>query len=92
MYGTGIQNFIHVMGLVEGHVVSLAKLKPGIHIYILGTGEGTSVLRLVHAFEEFNQLEIPYEIVGWFPAILLNITLTPIRRKKIWAGQLNVLW
>ena len=33
------------------------------HIYNLATGQGTSVLQLVQAFEEVNNIKIPYEIV-----------------------------
>ena len=31
-------------------------------IYNLGTGRGTSVLELVHAFENVNKIKIPYVI------------------------------
>jgi UDP-glucose 4-epimerase len=34
-----------------------------VHIYNLGTGKGTSVLELVHAFEKANGIKVPYEIV-----------------------------
>ena len=36
----------------------------GLVIYNLGTGKGTSVLELVHAFEEANNIKIKYKIVG----------------------------
>lgn len=62
--GTGVRDYIHVMDLAEGHVVALEKLTPGVHIYNLGTGRGTSVLQLLKAFEEANGIKIPYEIVG----------------------------
>ena len=45
----------------------LANLTPGVHIYNLGTGQGTSVLQLVHTFEEANGIKIPYEIVSRRP-------------------------
>lgn len=61
--GTGVRDYIHVMDLAEGHVAALDKLTSGVHIYNLGTGEGTSVLQLVKVFEEANGIEIPYEIV-----------------------------
>ena len=65
--GTGVRDYIHVMDLAEGHVVALEHLTPGVHIYNLGTGHGTSVLQLVHTFEEANGVKIPYEIVGRRP-------------------------
>lgn len=65
--GTGVRDYIHVMGLAEGHVAALDHLTEGVHIYNLGTGQGTSVLELVKAFEEANHIEVPYEIVARRP-------------------------
>lgn len=61
--GTGVRDYIHVMDLAEGHVAALNHLTEGVHIYNLGTGQGTSVLQLVKAFEEANDMRLPYEIV-----------------------------
>jgi len=62
--GTGIRDYIHVVDLAHGHICALRKLqeKPGLVIYNLGTGKGTSVLELVNAFEKANNLKIKYEI------------------------------
>lgn len=65
--GTGVRDYIHVMDLAEGHVAALENLTEGVHIYNLGTGKGTSVLELVKAFEEANDIEVPYEIVNRRP-------------------------
>lgn len=65
--GTGVRDYIHVMDLAEGHVAAIEKLTEGVHIYNLGTGQGTSVLQLIHAFEEVNNIKIPYDIVGRRP-------------------------
>lgn len=62
--GTGVRDYIHVVDLAQGHIAALEKLIEGVHIYNLGTGQGTSVLQLVQAFEEVNGVKIPYEIVG----------------------------
>ncbi|MED3662062.1 UDP-glucose 4-epimerase GalE [Ureibacillus terrenus] len=61
--GTGIRDYIHVMDLAEGHVAAYKHLRKGVHVYNLGTGKGTSVLELVHAFEKANGIKVPYEIV-----------------------------
>lgn len=63
--GTGVRDYIHVVDLAEGHVAALKKLEenPGYVVYNLGTGKGTSVLELVKAYEEANNVKIPYEIV-----------------------------
>ena len=65
--GTGVRDYIHVSDLAEGHVAAIERLTEGVHIYNLGTGQGTSVLQLIHAFEEVNNIKVPYEIVGRRP-------------------------
>ena len=61
--GTCIRDYIHVVDLAIGHLLSLKKLdtNPGLVIYNLGTSVGTSVLELVHAFEKANNIKVPYE-------------------------------
>lgn len=61
--GTGVRDYIHVMDLAEGHVAALLKIArtPDMHCatYNLGTGQGTSVLEMVAAFEKACGKEIP---------------------------------
>jgi len=64
--GTGVRDYIHVVDLAIGHIKAVEKLekeKQGLYIYNLGTGEGYSVLEMVHAFEKVNNLKVPYKIV-----------------------------
>jgi len=65
--GTGVRDYIHVVDLAEGHLAALDNLTEGVHIYNLGTGQGTSVLQLVNAFEVANGVEVDYEIVDRRP-------------------------
>lgn len=60
--GTCIRDFIHVMDLAEGHMITLKETTPGINVYNLGSGMGTSVMELVLAFERVNNITIPYVI------------------------------
>lgn len=62
--GTGVRDYIHVVDLAAGHVKSIEKLKenPGIAIYNLGTGKGSSVLDIVKNFEAASGVTIPYVI------------------------------
>ncbi|MCI6216747.1 MAG: UDP-glucose 4-epimerase GalE [Bacillales bacterium] len=64
--GSGIRDYIHVVDLALGHVATIKKLEenPGLVIYNLGTGKGTSVLEMISAFEKATGVKIPYEIVG----------------------------
>jgi UDP-glucose 4-epimerase len=62
--GTGVRDYIHVVDLADGHIKALKKLeqKPGLKVYNLGTGRGTSVLEMVSAFHEATGIPIPYTI------------------------------
>lgn len=65
--GTCVRDYIHVVDLAEGHVKAIDKLNQnngGVWIYNLGTGSGYSVLDIVHAFEEANNVKINYEFKG----------------------------
>ena len=54
--GTCLRDYIHVCDLAEGHTKILKHInEPGVHIYNLGTGNGTSVLQLINAFN--NQIQ-----------------------------------
>jgi UDP-glucose 4-epimerase len=67
--GTGVRDYLHVMDLAEGHVAALRHLLDGKGSLTvnLGTGEGTSVLELVQAFERASGKRVPYEIVARRP-------------------------
>lgn len=62
--GTAIRDYIHVLDLAAGHVAALKNLKPqsNIAIYNLGTGKGSSVFEMIHAFEKACGKPIPYKI------------------------------
>ena len=62
--GTGVRDYIHVVDLAKGHVCALKAIenKCGLGIYNLGTGQGYSVLDLVHAFEKATGVKVPYVI------------------------------
>lgn len=67
--GTGVRDYIHVVDLAKGHIKALEgqQGKTGVYIYNLGTGEGYSVLDVVHAFEKASGVKIPYKIVDRRP-------------------------
>ena len=62
--GTGVRDYIHVCDLATGHIKALEKLDSikGAEIYNLGTGCGSSVLEVVHAFEKASGRKVPYKI------------------------------
>ena len=62
--GTGIRDYIHVVDLAKGHVLSVEKIDElnGVEIINLATGNGYSVLDVLHAFEKACGKKIPYKI------------------------------
>ena len=62
--GTGVRDYVHVVDLADGHVKALEKIKEncGVKIYNLGTGKGSSVLDVVHAYEKACGKTLKYEI------------------------------
>ena len=66
--GTGVRDYIHVMDLAEAHVLALQRLLNSdddlqLDVFNLGTGKGTSVLELIHTFENITGIDVPYRIV-----------------------------
>lgn len=63
--GTGVRDYIHVVDLADGHLKALDFIAKngGLHTWNLGTGNGYSVLEVLHAFEEACGKELPYKIV-----------------------------
>lgn len=64
--GTCERDFIHVDDVAEGHVAALEAITSGdplVRAWNLGSGEGTSVLEMLHAFERAVGHELPHEIV-----------------------------
>ena len=61
--GTPIRDYIHVMDLVEAHLMALQDNKLGIDIYNVGNGKGVSVMEMIKAFEKVNKIEVPYKIM-----------------------------
>ena len=63
--GTGVRDYIHVVDLAEGHLKALEKmasLNGEVKIYNLGTGKGSSVFDVLHAYERACGRELPYVI------------------------------
>jgi UDP-glucose 4-epimerase len=67
--GTGVRDYIHVVDLALGHVKAIEYLlndKPSLTVN-LGTGQGYSVLELIHTYAKASGKPIPYEITNRRP-------------------------
>ena len=62
--GTGVRDYIHVVDLAQAHVLAVeyAEQHKGCEVFNIGTGRGSSVLEIVHAFEKACGKKIPYVI------------------------------
>ena len=62
--GTCQRDYLHVVDLAVGHLKALeyAEDHNGAEAINLGTGNGISVLELVHAFEKANDMKLPHVI------------------------------
>ena len=68
--GTPLRDYIHVEDLAAGHLAALTKLArthDPVSTWNLGTGQGTSVLEMLRAFEHAVGRELPYRVVARRP-------------------------
>lgn len=77
--GTGVRDYIHVTDLALGHIAALEHLEPGCTEYNLGSGQGSSVLEVVAAFEAASGQSVPYEIEGPRPGDTATVIADPTR-------------
>ncbi len=66
--GTAVRDYIHVVDLAKAHVIALKRLLDKknlakVETFNLGTGTGSSVLEVIHAFEKVSGQKLPYKIV-----------------------------
>ncbi len=83
--GTCVRDYIHVVDLAVGHVKALKAMSNqagGVWIYNLGTGIGYSVLDVIGAFEEANDLKIPYTIMERRPGDIPTCYADPSKAEK----------
>ena len=70
--GTAVRDYIHVVDLAKAHVVAVSRLveakgKKQFEVFNLGTGNGLSVLDVIHSFEKISGQKLNYKIVDRRP-------------------------
>ncbi len=63
--GTCIRDYIHVVDLAKAHIIALKRMldnqnKEKVEIFNIGTGNGFSVLEVIHAFEKTSHVKLNY--------------------------------
>ncbi|MEZ2722140.1 UDP-glucose 4-epimerase GalE [Paenalcaligenes hominis] len=83
--GTGIRDYLHVMDLAAGHVAAVDYLLRHPYAFLqvnLGTGQGYSVLELMHMVERVTGKPIPHEIVARRPGDIASCYADPTLAKQ----------
>ena len=92
--GTGVRDYIHVVGLAQGHIKAVEKVLggSGVDAYNLGTGIGYSVLDMVHAFETANNVKVNYKIAPRRPGDIAVCFADPKKAKELlgWQAQFGI--
>lgn len=92
--GTGVRDYIHVVDLAQGHVAALRKLTQNCGLFVcnLGTGNGYSVLDVLHAYEKACGKELPYVIDPRRPGDVAECFADPKKayEEMGWKAQLGI--
>lgn len=70
--GTCVRDYIHVVDLADAHVRALRRMlekrnTEQIEVFNIGSGQGYSVLELVHSFERVSGIKLKYKIADRRP-------------------------
>ena len=92
--GTGVRDYIHVVDLALGHLAALNYVEDhaGAEAVNLGTGQGTSVLEIVHAFERASGRPVPYRIADRRPGDIASCYADTHKAAKMlnWHATRNI--
>ena len=92
--GTCLRDYLHVVDLAKGHLSALefAKTHRGAEAFNLGTGDGVSVLELIHAFEKVNGVPVAHVIGDRRDGDLAEVYANPTkaRRELHWTAEKSV--
>ena len=83
--GTGVRDYIHVVDLARGHVAAINYMQQhkGESVFNLGTGNGYSVLDMVHPFEKVTGRKVPYRIAPRRPGDLATVYASPDKSAEL---------
>ncbi|NLW20653.1 MAG: UDP-glucose 4-epimerase GalE [Clostridiales bacterium] len=92
--GTGVRDYIHVVDLAQGHLKALdyAAAHRGAVAINLGTGQGYSVLDILHAFEKVNRVKVPYVVGPRRPGDIATVYADPGLARELlgWQARLGI--
>ena len=79
--GTGVRDYLHVCDLARGHLLALERpaAGPRVAVHNLGTGRGSSVYDVIHAFERACGRALPMRVVARRPGDVIVSIADPGR-------------
>lgn len=95
--GSCVRDFINVVDLAKAHVVAMDRMLQDkspekVEIFNLGTGNGVSVLELIHIFEKVSGVKVNYKIVGRRVGDIVKIWAEPSKANKVlgWTAKESI--
>ena len=92
--GTGVRDYIHVVDLARAHLSALERAVKmhAIEYYNIGTGNGYSVLDVVHAFEAVTGKPLPYRIEARRPGDIAVCYADPTKAEQVlgWKAEYDM--
>lgn len=92
--GTGVRDYIHVVDLAQAHVAAIENIDhPNIYkAYNIGSGNGTSVIELVRAFEAASGKTIAFNFASRRPGDIASCYADPtLAQKELnWKTNLSI--
>lgn len=93
--GSCIRDYIDVVDLAKAHVTAMKRMlsesnTDSIEIFNLGTGQGLSVLELIHAFESATGVKVPYRIGSRREGDIEKIWANPTKANNILGWKASV--
>jgi len=94
--GSCIRDYIHVVDLAKAHVAALRLMEKesftGYDMFNLGTGTGSSVLEVIHAFERSTGVKLNYQIGPRRPGDVEQVwgDVTKSTQKLGWKAELGI--
>ena len=92
--GTAIRDYVHVMDVVDAHIIALKKIDKfsGHNAYNIGTGKGCSIKELLKTYQKINKLKLNIKNgpirKGDIPVSFAKVT--KIKNKLGWKAKYNL--
>ncbi len=95
--GTCLRDYIHVVDLAKAHVAAISRMQgnsmsENYEYFNIGTGKPTSVLEIIHTFEQVSGKKVPYKIVARRAGDVEKVWADTTRANEVmgWKAQLSL--